>query len=141
VGGILVLGGIVFKMRRSKKVVVFNQPSGEKVVVQSQGEGECQAGSYVQYGQSRYEIIGKEKHNIGGKAIFLCCGKGYDQKTNRKMKYCYGLGDNKDYLVLWLASDETGGKYRKYMENYPQNGKTCTKIFNEAEEIVMESCQ
>jgi len=144
VGGglaLLILAVVLLRKRTApRRVVIEDRSKGGRVVVESRGEGECPIGSFVDYGEGRYEIVGKEKHSFAGKEVELCCGEGEDKEENQKMKYCYSPQENQGYVIVWVANQQTGGQYQKYLESYPQEGKTCTRIFDEKGKVVMSAC-
>lgn len=147
IGGVavlaLVVGGFFFNKTRSRKYVMTDEETGQKVVVETQNEGsDCPVGSYVDYaGEGRFSITGKEMQTLGGQTVELCCAASEDVEDENNAKYCYGTTDETEGYVMMWAQGETSGKLYKYMESYPQNGKTCTTIYQETGAVMTEACQ
>ncbi|MGB7532535.1 MAG: hypothetical protein WA977_06100 [Halobacteriota archaeon] len=99
----------------------------------------CAVGAYATTPQGSARVTGIEKHTINGISVDLCCGEIEisGEGGTRKSKSCHSKDG--DCGLVFNYNEETGA-WIKFMEVYPEGGKTCRKTFDEAGTVTMESC-
>jgi|GEM_PF-4107700 hypothetical protein len=104
----------------------------------------CAIGSHskvtTQEGMSEVKVTGIENLDIEGKEFTLCCGEievSVDGE-HTKEKICYDeTGDNS---ILFVYSEDKG-EYVKTMVRYLKNGESCSKMFDEDGNVLIEMCE
>jgi len=97
----------------------------------------CPVGTSANFGGSdMYEVKGIENHTIMGKSMDLCCGERTATSGLGKGKKCIDtITGDYNYLIMWVASEQTGWQYDKLTEIYPKDGQRCSIQFENNKDI------
>lgn len=87
-----------------------------------------------------FAFTGKEKFNIAGQTLELCCMAAYDISqgqtlANAEDRMC---GDNNETLVYTHKVD---GKFVPYMAGYKKGDQNCSQIYDESGNIASNFCE